>query len=153
MSNLNQACPNCDAEIGYGFCSTCDWEDAKNDFIYSDDEADEVYSRGLTLARSEKKSDALEVWLPLARSGDATTMGAVIATLWLMDRFVEAKTWIVHLAEIDMDALNALAIRLDIPFSEFDLDFTDYDNYTYTPPASQQPPIMESTKRRGFEVY
>jgi hypothetical protein len=52
-------------------------------------------------------------------SGDATTIGAVIATLWRMDKVAEAKTWIVRLAEIDLEGLEALAGRLDVPFSEF----------------------------------
>ena len=86
---------------------------------YTDDEADEIYSRGLDLARNDEKYDALQVWLPLAMSGDATTIGAVIATLWRMDKIAEAKTWIVRLAEIDMEDLEALAGRLDVPFSEF----------------------------------
>jgi hypothetical protein len=36
-----------------------------------------------------------------------------------MDKIVEAKTWIVRLAQIDMQGLEALAGRLDVPFSEF----------------------------------
>jgi hypothetical protein len=86
---------------------------------FSDDEADEIYSRGLDLAKIGEKYEALEVWLPLAMSGDATTIGAVIATLWRMDKVAEAKTWIVRLAEIDLEGLEALAGRLDVPFSEF----------------------------------
>jgi hypothetical protein len=86
---------------------------------YSDDEADEIYSRGLDLAKNGERYEALEVWLPLAMSGDATTIGAVIATLWRMDKIAEAKTWIVRLAQIDVQGLEALAGRLDVPFSEF----------------------------------
>jgi hypothetical protein len=71
------------------------------------------------LARNGEKHDALEVWLPLAMSVDRTTIGAVIATLWLMDKVAEAKTWIVRLAQIDMEGLEALAGRLNVPFSEF----------------------------------
>jgi hypothetical protein len=37
-----------------------------------------------------------------------------------MDKVAEAKTWIVRLAEIDMQGLEALAERLDMPFSEFE---------------------------------
>jgi hypothetical protein len=113
-------CINCHAEIGYGLCLKCNLGDSKSDLIYTDDEADDIYLRGLTLVRSGEKYDAMEVWLPLAKSGDATTIGAVIATLWLMDRIAEAKTWIVRLAEIDMDDLEALAERLDVPFGEFE---------------------------------
>jgi hypothetical protein len=113
-------CSKCDTEIGYGFCLKCGAGYAKNELSYTDDEADEIYSRGLVLARGGEKYNALEVWLPLAMSGDATTIGAVIATLWLMDKVAEAKTWIILLAEIDMEGLEALAERLDVPFSEFE---------------------------------
>jgi len=113
-------CSKCDAEIGFGLCLKCNLVSAKNSMTYSDDEADEIYSRGLDLVRNDEKYDALEVWLPLAMSGDATTIGAVIATLWRMDKVAEAKTWIVRLAEIDTQGLEALAGRLDVPFSEFE---------------------------------
>ena len=112
-------CTLCDAEIGFGLCQKCNFGNAKTAMTYTDDEADEIYSRGLDLARNDEKYDALQVWLPLAMSGDATTIGAVIATLWRMDKIAEAKTWIVRLAEIDMEDLEALAGRLDVPFSEF----------------------------------
>jgi hypothetical protein len=112
-------CTQCDAEIGFGLCLKCNLENAKNSMTYSDDEADEIYSRGLDLAKNGERYEALEVWLPLAMSGDATTIGAVIATLWRMDKVAEAKTWIVRLAQIDMQGLEALAGRLDVPFSEF----------------------------------
>ena len=112
-------CTLCDAEIGFGLCQKCNLGNAKTAMTYTDDEADEIYSRGLDLARNDEKYDALQVWLPLAMSGDATTIGAVIATLWRMDKIAEAKTWIVRLAEIDMEDLEALAGRLDVPFSEF----------------------------------
>jgi hypothetical protein len=112
-------CTQCDAEIGSGLCLKCNLENAKKSMTYSDDEADEIYSRGLDLAKNGEKYEALEVWLPLAMSGDATTIGAVIATLWRMDKVAEAKTWIVRLAEIDLEGLEALAGRLDVPFSEF----------------------------------
>ena len=112
-------CTLCDAEIGFGLCQKCNLGNAKTAMTYTDDEADEIYSRGLDLARNGEDYDALEVWLPLAMSGDATTIGAVIATLWRMDKIAEAKTWIVRLAEIDMEDLEALAGRLDVPFSEF----------------------------------
>jgi hypothetical protein len=36
-----------------------------------------------------------------------------------MDKVAEAKTWIVRLAEIDLEGLEALAGRLDVPFSKF----------------------------------
>ena len=112
-------CTLCDAEIGFGLCQKCNFGNAKTAMTYTDDEADEIYSRGLDLARNGEKYDALKVWLPLAMSGDATTIGAVIATLWRMDKVAEAKTWIVRLAEIDLEGLEALAGRLDVPFSEF----------------------------------
>ena len=112
-------CTLCDAEIGFGFCLKCNSGKTQNAMTYSEDEADDIYSRGLELARKGENYDALKVWLPLAMSGDATTIGAVIATLWRMDKIVEAKKWIVRLAEIDMDDLEALAGRLDVPFSEF----------------------------------
>jgi hypothetical protein len=112
-------CTQCDAEIGSGLCLKCNLENAKKSMTYSDDEADEIYSRGLDLAKNGEKYEALEVWLPLAMSGDATTIGAVIATLWRMDKVAEAKTWIVRLAEIDLEGLETLAGRLDVPFSEF----------------------------------
>ena len=113
-------CTLCNAEIGFGLCSNCNSGKAKTDMTYSEDEADEVYSRGLGMVRNGEDYDAMEVWLPLAMSGDATTIGAVIATLWRMDKIVEAKTWIVRLAQIDMKDLEALAGRLDVPFSEFE---------------------------------
>jgi hypothetical protein len=113
-------CSKCHAEIGFGLCLKCNMENHKNSTTFSDDEADEIYSRGLDLAKNGEKYEALEVWLPLAMSGDSTTIGAVIATLWRMDKVAEAKTWIVRLAEIDMQGLEALAERLDMPFSEFE---------------------------------
>ena len=113
-------CTLCNAEIGFGLCSNCNSGKAKTDMTYSEDEADEIYSRGLGMVRNGEDYDAMEVWLPLAMSGDATTIGAVIATLWRMDKIVEAKTWIVRLAQIDMKDLEALAGRLDVPFSEFE---------------------------------
>jgi hypothetical protein len=112
-------CTQCDAEIGFGLCLKCNLGNTKNSMTYSDDEADEIYSRGLDLAKNGERYEALEVWLPLAMSGDATTIGAVIATLWRMDKIAEAKTWIVRLAQIDVQGLEALAGRLDVPFSEF----------------------------------
>jgi len=112
-------CSKCHAEIGFGLCLKCNLGNTKNSMTYSDDEADEIYSRGLDLAKNGERYEALEVWLPLAMSGDATTIGAVIATLWRMDKIVEAKTWIVRLAQIDVQGLEALAGRLDVPFSEF----------------------------------
>ena len=113
-------CTLCNAEIGYGLCLKCNLGFAKTDMSFSEDEADAVYLRGLELARNGEKYDALEVWLPLAMSGDRTTIGAVIATLWRMDKVIEAKTWIIRLAEIDIEDLEALAERLDVPFSEFE---------------------------------
>lgn len=118
--NSRKRCTHCAAEIGYGLCLKCNLVNGKKDLSFSEDEADEIYSKGLDLARMDKKYEALEVWLPLAMSGDSTTMGAVIATLWRMDKVAEAKTWIVRLAEIDMQGLEALAGRLDVPFSEFE---------------------------------
>jgi hypothetical protein len=112
-------CSKCHAEIGSGLCLKCNLGNTKNSMTFSDDEADEIYSRGLDLAKIGEKYEALEVWLPLAMSGDSTTIGAVIATLWRMDKVAEAKTWIVRLAEIDLEGLEALAGRLDVPFSEF----------------------------------
>jgi hypothetical protein len=113
-------CSKCHAEIGFGLCQKCNLGNAKTAMTYSDDEADEIYSRGLDLAKNGERYEALEVWLPLAMFGDSTTIGAVIATLWRMDKVAEAKTWIVRLAEIDMQGLEALAGRLDMPFSEFE---------------------------------
>ena len=112
-------CTVCDSEIGFGLCLKCNSGKAKIAMTYSEDEADDIYSRGLDLARKGENYDALKVWLPLAMSGDATTIGAVISTLWRMDKNAEAKTWIVCLAQINMEDLEALAGRLDVPFSTF----------------------------------
>ena len=113
-------CANCGIEIGYGLCLKCNSKNLKSARTYTEDKADEVYLRGLDLARNEKPFEAMEVWLPLAQSADLTSIAAIAATLWRLERFEEAKTWIVWLAELDMEDVEALAGRLDVPFSEFE---------------------------------
>ena len=113
-------CANCGIEIGYGLCLKCNSKNLKSARTYTEDKADEVYLRGLDLARNEKPFEAMEVWLPLAQSADLTSIAAIAATLWRLEKFEEAKTWIVWLAELDMGDVEALAGRLDVPFSEFE---------------------------------
>jgi hypothetical protein len=77
--------------------------------------ADKIYSCGLALARNGKKLEAIEVWLPLARQGDATTIDAVIVSLWQMGREHGAKTWLTRLAGLDRGQFNSVIARLEIP--------------------------------------
>jgi hypothetical protein len=115
IQNLLFVCNVCGAEIGYGFCLECSSSVSRTSSVLNEDEADKIYSCGLALARNGKKLEAIEVWLPLARQGDATTIDAVIVSLWQMGREHGAKTWLTRLAGLDRGQFNSVIARLEIP--------------------------------------
>jgi len=111
-------CDICRAFTGYGFCLKCKPLGPGLPFTLSEDDANALYRRGLDRARSGRKLEALEIWLPLARANDVISIDAVIATLWLMEKREEARSWLTLLARLDLEQFHSLMNRLEI--SEYD---------------------------------
>jgi hypothetical protein len=111
-------CNSCGTEVGYKLCLVCNPLVLHTSTIFSEDEANTIYLTGLDLARNSRKFEALEIWLPVANSGDVITIDAVIVTLWLLEKKREAWSWLICLASLDLEQFHSLISRLEIPDSE-----------------------------------
>ncbi len=113
-------CSRCLKVIGYGLCNNCSPISMDSELLISEDEADEIYLRGLEQARNGDKFDAIETWAQLARSGDVTSIDGIIVTLWRLGMREDAKSWIYALSRIDLEQFNELAERLEVSIAEFE---------------------------------
>jgi hypothetical protein len=111
-------CISCGTEVGYRLCLVCNPLVTHTSTIFSEDEANTIYLTGLDLARNSRKFEALEIWLPVANSGDVITIDAVVVTLWLLEKKREAWSWLICLASLDLEQFHSLIARLEIPDSE-----------------------------------
>jgi hypothetical protein len=68
---------------------------------FSEDEANRIYSEGLQLAQAGKEKQAIEIWRPLAESGDINTMINVIIAYGQLDDLDSFIAWMEKLALID----------------------------------------------------
>jgi TPR repeat protein len=97
------------------------------------------------------------IWFGLAvRRGNAMAFNDMGVIYWHEEDSTTALEYWRQGAELGDENSIAnieLATSTTLFDEDFDLDSTDNDDYTYTPPASQQPPIMESTKRTSFEIF
>jgi hypothetical protein len=69
--------------------------------LFSEDEADRIYSEGLQLAQAGKEKQAIKVWQPLAESGDISTITNVIIAYSQLDDLESYIAWMEKLALID----------------------------------------------------
>jgi hypothetical protein len=85
---------------------------------YSDAEADAIFFGGLELAKSGLRRDAIKLWLPLANTGDVSTIENIICALALEDSIDEARSWLAKFANHEFDSLGELSKKIGVPLTE-----------------------------------
>jgi hypothetical protein len=82
---------------------------------FTEDEADEIFSRGLELAKNGHEANAVEVWRPLARAGDISAIENMIYSLSILGKFDEALPWLSRFANLEYDNIENIALKLKVP--------------------------------------
>lgn len=86
--------------------------------VFTDEQADAIYSQGLALARNNQEKEAIEVWLPLARTGDLSTIENIIYASSMMGDFDQALPWLARFSNSEFDSVVDISKKLGLPLDD-----------------------------------